>query len=66
MAIHPLRVGDAAAGGRRGDRRAAELELEETVDLFKRLCEYGMSPDDIRIVQDRFRDIGFNGIDDDE
>ncbi len=50
---HPLIIG-------------AELELEETVDLFKRLCEYGMSPDDIRIVQDRFRDIGFDGVDDDE
>ena len=44
----------------------AELELEETVDLFMRLCVYGMSPDDIRIVQERFRDTGFNGADGDE
>ena len=44
----------------------AELELEEAVDLFRQLLEYGVSADDISIVQERFRDIGFTGADEDK
>ena len=42
----------------------AELELEEAVELFKLLLVHGVSPDDLKIVQDRFRDIGFTGPED--
>ncbi len=44
----------------------AEMSIDEAVDLFKRICQYGMSPDDIRMVQERFHDIGFTGPDNDE
>jgi len=42
----------------------AELELEEAVKLFKLLLVHKVSPDDLKIVQDRFRDIGFTGPED--
>jgi hypothetical protein len=41
-----------------------ELELEEAVELFKLLLVHRVSPDDLRVVQDRFRDIGFTGPED--
>ncbi len=41
----------------------AEMTVDEAADLFKRICRYGTSPDDIRMVQERFRDIGFRGSD---
>ena len=42
----------------------AEMSLEEAVKLFEMICVRGMSPDDIPMVQDCFRDIGFRGPDD--
>ncbi len=41
----------------------AEMSLEEAIELFNLICLHGVSPDDISMVQERFRDIGFSGQD---
>ena len=44
----------------------AELEREETLDLFRELLEDGISVDECEIVMNQFRDTGYTGDDDDE
>ena len=39
----------------------AEIEQEEAVELFKMILVHGVSPDDLRIVQEKFRDTGCPG-----
>ncbi len=44
----------------------AELEREETLDLFRKLLEEGISVDECEIVMNQFRDTGFTGMGDDD
>lgn len=39
----------------------AELDLETAVLLLEQMLVHGVSPDDISMIQTRFRDIGFHG-----